>query len=404
MLFAKRLFQGSALVAAALTLGGATLSGGCKEQVQGPDCEAQGGIFVEVDGKEICEEKCRPEFCLEGNVCVGNRCKLVCDSHLDCYSIAGGDAETQACTAVKQDSKNGLNDGADVLVCDTSPKVAEAGVACPKGDECGGVFACPDGSACDPAADGACPAAECKPMVCRTTGPGDADAYCTTVDCKADTDCAPGFYCGVIRLPNNICGTDKGEEDPCVDPSTFSQNGATFQEGPVSLIQNACLKRDLCAPCVNAVDCSLRGDFACVQIGATTNCAKTCLTEDDCPDDYNCAAAAPPTPGYCVPGTGSCEPPATNNFCHPCLNDLDCGPPGADNTVACIEDSVGQGACFDTTFPDTCTTDADCPESPSGRPGECLDEGEGLTSADQLYHRCYLPFFSGAGSFQCWNP
>jgi hypothetical protein len=59
-------------------------------------------------------------------------------------------------------------------------------------------------------------------------------------------------------------------------------------------------------------------------------------------------------------------------------------------------------ACFDFSFPDECTVDGDCPEAPSGRNGECLDEAEGLAPADDVYQHCYFPFFTTSSSFQCW--
>ncbi|MFO0615020.1 MAG: hypothetical protein U0414_20690 [Polyangiaceae bacterium] len=66
----------------------------------GKTCEEQGGVVV----NGFCEGKCEPSKCLEGNVCSGNRCVLVCTSQADC-------AEGQSCAPAKAD------DGSDILAC-----------------------------------------------------------------------------------------------------------------------------------------------------------------------------------------------------------------------------------------------------------------------------------------------
>ena len=91
------------------------------------DAECVGGVVVE--GK--CEGKCEDSLCLEGNVCVGNRCMLECESHSACFSPLSGDSILQECTELKRDTKSGLNDGDDVLVCATSPKNEDFGKFCP---------------------------------------------------------------------------------------------------------------------------------------------------------------------------------------------------------------------------------------------------------------------------------
>src|SRR5262245_53352770 len=74
-------------IRAALLLGGlaAAASGGIGACASTPDAKSGetcvGGVIK--DG--VCEGKCKPELCLEGNTCVDNRCVLQCDSHLDCY-------------------------------------------------------------------------------------------------------------------------------------------------------------------------------------------------------------------------------------------------------------------------------------------------------------------------------
>lgn len=388
---------GSALVAAV------TVAASCGDDSgTTPVDDCKGGVIV--DGK--CEGKCSPELCLEGNTCVGNRCMLECTSHDQCYSPLRGDAKFQGCLPQTGDSETGLNDGATVYVCTDVDKAPAYGKLCAFGDECDADYACPDGTPCT-AGQGSpdhCSAAECRPMTCRTTGEGDADAYCTTFDCTADADCAPGFYCEIVNLAQNICGTMKGDQMPCIDPADFTKDKATYQEGPFTALRNQCVKRRPCAPCEFKADCSLGGEMECVTIGDTKHCAKTCATDDDCPNDFSCYS------NFCVPRSGTCTPPTTGDtFCYNCLNDLDCGP--ADGTSVClggdvelfITPSAGMRACMDLSLPYTCTTDADCPTSPSGKHGECLDEGEGANSSSPYYHLCYIPFYPQTSSFACWG-
>lgn len=402
-LFKSRPFPSFAVVA----LGGVALAiasmGGCGDSgvdgSDGPDpVECEGGVVV--DGK--CEGKCTPDKCLEGNVCVGNRCALQCDAHTDCNVPAVGGV-LQGCEPTKADSETGLNDGQSVSVCaalNLAPKMLRG---CPIGNECDDPddpndWACPDGSPCTEGTGGeTCGAEQCRPLICRTAGEGDADAYCVATDCTEDAHCGPGMYCSLGRWPNIICGSDpeKGTEEPCIDPADFAKDGATYQEGPVSLLRNVCKKREPCAPCSSTADCSLRGDMDCVAFNDQRVCAKTCGSDDDCQNDSYC------TGGFCIPRTDTCKPPTEDNFCYSCLDDLDCG--NAGNSVACVETAVGQRACLDTSFSTACESDSDCPESPSGQRGECLDEGEQVAPGTDIYHRCYLPFWPAAGSFECWR-
>lgn len=394
-----------ASASAALLFSTLALVSGCQKEVPGPDCEAQGGIFVDVDGEQVCEGKCDPTACLEGNTCVGNKCVLQCELDSDCLQALAGDEITQRCVAVTADSSSGIGDGDSVYICQDTPIHPMAGIQCPMGNECDALSACPDGSDC---AAGGCDPAHCKPMHCVTEGTEDAESYCTTVDCATDDNCLPGHSCGVIRIENQLCGTNKGEGQPCIDPANNAAVGGTYQEGPVSVLQNACVKREPCSPCVENKDCTAsRTDMGCVTIGEGTFCAETCLANDDCPDDFSCVGAAAPTAGFCVPRTSACKPPATNNFCYNCINDLDCGPAGPGNTMGCLElpslASPLNKACVDLGFTIPCTSDAQCPTSPSGRSGECLDEDEGLSPGQPEYHKCYAPLVASLGGYSCWT-
>jgi hypothetical protein len=389
--------------------------------------ECQGGVVV----NGVCEGKCTPDKCIEDNTCVQNRCLLKC-SHLDdCYN---GDPThpDQDCRAAKEDDTD-----ADILVCQTSGK-APFGTKCPFGSECDGILACPDGGACDYAQcggapcekdefacegidncsvglcpDGAtacvvpgCPADQCKPLACITTGEGDTNAYCTLQDCTTDANCARGFQCAITHDPREICNTTKGNNnfcgttgDPCVDPADFASNGGTFQEGSVCLLRNTCTPRKQCDPCADDIDCSYLEQGKCTQVGPDKRCTKACGTDKDCTPGYACD----PTEKQCIPRAGSCV--GDGSFCQPCTNDTDCGDgSGTDGAWACVEESTGERGCFDLSFPDACTTDNDCPVGPSGKHGHCFgtNPNDNSSPGDGVYHTCYLTWNFVNFKFGCW--
>ena len=132
------------------TTGGTGGSGGT-----GPG-ECKNGVII--DNK--CVAKCTPDKCLEGNVCVGNECKLKCAAHTDC------DTGTQNCVPAKEDDTM-----ADVTVC-TDNGLSAQGTLCPFGKECATVTACPDGKACGVAGDcanGVCSNNLCQPAACQVS-------------------------------------------------------------------------------------------------------------------------------------------------------------------------------------------------------------------------------------------
>src|SRR5262249_55131232 len=130
----------------------------------------------------------------------------------------------------------------------------------------------------------------------------------------------------------------------------------------------------------------------CTMVGSEKVCTRGCLSNKDCDPDYEC------TTGQCVPRFGACV--GSGNFCEPCRNDEDCG--GKGTTKACVSLSGDQNECFDESLPDTCTTSADCPKSPGGKNGYCLDENLGVSSTDALYHHCYVPFNLSSYKTSCW--
>jgi hypothetical protein len=393
----------------------------------GATVACEGGVVI--DG--VCEAKCTDDKCAPGNVCVDNRCKRTCSTHLDCN--AG-----QGCAVAPREG------GGEIAVCQASGKAAGIGTSCPFGSECDGMLACPNGGACDPSACGGkpdeckldvaackreegctkgrcagddsactvttCAASECKPLACRTTGAGDADAYCTVADCEADADCAPGYGCGIVRDPHAICGASPAKPkdglEPCIDPANYAANGATYREGPISLLRNMCLKRDQCATCETDLDCSalatasqsgkLEPTQRCIDIAGSKRCARNCATSNDCDPDARC------TEGSCVPKfEGGCV--GTGKFCEPCKNDVECGGT-ADNSMMCGSLSGNQRACIDGALPDACPggSSKECPKSPSGKSGVCLGEAHGLQPSDGAYHRCYFPFRASTSKFGCW--
>ena len=371
----------------------------------------------------VCEGKCEASKCLADNVCVGNRCVLKCDSHQDCYPDG-----SQSCTPAKDDETD-----ADVSVCQFTGKPAGIGAGCPFGNECDNWLACPDNgicfasqcggdtAACTADADackgvdncviGKCAdgsgcrvdcAANCKPWLsCNTKGEADADAYCTKRDCMSDDECLAGYFCGTIRDPHEVCGSNpkKGDNNFCGSTSepciSVPEGGTSRFEGSVCMLRKSCLKRDQGAPCTTDLDCSQFDSLACVSFAGETHCARKCAANSDCALDATC------DPGLqaCVPKFGAWKgPPGT--FCAPCLSDEDCGSKGT--YWACSDLSGGMRACFDQSFPDTCTKDLDCPAAPGGKHGSCLNENFGVAPGDANYHHCYLPVNLNTNKTSCF--
>jgi hypothetical protein len=392
----RRALQAAAALGLVVFAGGlATTGAGCGNSTE--TAQFCVGGFVRKDPKNptaqgTCEGKCDPTKCAADNTCVDNKCTLNCTSNLDCTPL------TQDCVpAVDDESKKAIN------VCHDNGK-GPIGQKCPFGTECAMATSCPDGTACDPACTGAscaCAAADCKPLVCRTAGTGDADAFCTLKDCHADADCPGGFWCEAVRDPHAICGTMKGNSsfcgtstDACVDPSMDMANGTTYQEGPYCALRSECRPRKQCAPCTTDLDCSSIPGQHCTQVGPEKVCTRDCNVDSDCDNTYSCPA------GACIPRFGACV--GTGNFCEPCRTDLDCG--GKDSKLGCTHPGSGsESICFDSSLSASCTTDADCPTSPGGLHGTCLNENQGVAQGDPQYHKCYLPFIATTDRYTCWK-
>jgi hypothetical protein len=290
-------------------------------------------------------------------------------------------------------------------------------------DDCGADDDCPPGYYCGVTRD---PHDICGPTCAGGTCMGGPNAGGT---CMSDGQCQKGN--------NTRCGITT---EPCIDPSQFAANGATLVEGPACLNRKTCLKRNDCAPCAGNIDCSLGDGDVCSFYGGGGVCARFCTQGTDCRGDEFCQPYAPMTQGatgtckstpnvdcvaaadcpeeadrlaadgciggrmVCVPASGACD--ASNagpngTFCHHCRNDLDCG--DAASGLACDSPTEGEWACFDTTFSSSCTSDSNCPMSPSGDSGECLDEDNGVGSGNAVYQKCYWPFDDVDFRFTCWT-
>ena len=290
----------------------------------------------------------------------------------------------QTCAPATEDDT-----GAGVNVCLYSTKSATIGMACPPQHRvCGGERMPRRHPVWRPVSRARpAKATRANHSFASTVGPGDADALCSTVDCQVDADCGGGMYCGVRRLQQLECGTPNADPDDCINAADFTKGGATIQKGPFGLIRNVCRVAGQCAPCASNLDCSLRDNQACVNLGGDLRCAAACAVPSDCEDDHTCIG------GYCVPKFGKCV--GTGQYCEPCLDDLDCAANGP--TWACGSGTGNQRACYDAAFGTSCTSDAMCPTSPSGRHGDCVDlDGNGSVDS------CYFP--SVGGKYMCWPP
>lgn len=346
--------------------GGSGGSGGSGGAGAADPCK--GGVVV--DG--VCEGKCKPELCVEGNTCVANRCVLLCDSYRDCAS----DGSQSCLPAVEDDTSLA------VFTCQPSGRPTGVGVPCPNGTECP------------------------TDLECETAGEGDADAYCVDRDCASDADCTAGYFCAIARDPHEVCGSSpkKGDndlcgttEEPCVtvDANGVATDGSSRFEGSVCMLRRSCFKRAQLAPCATDLDCSVVEGQKCTAYAGESRCSRICGSDTDCRPDAMCDTAQ----GACVPRFSAWLTSGAA-FCEPCLSDEDCGPKGT--TWSCVQLSGGEGACFDQSFPDTCTTDADCPLTPGRINGTCLTEAYGVAPGDPIYHRCYLPIRFLDNKTSCW--
>jgi hypothetical protein len=355
------------------------------------------GTCANHDPADVCNFGVNPPRCAVS--------QHVCGSDQDCLRCAVTTCDAAQCTPFTCITKG---EGDATAYC-THHDCADD-TECPVGYYCG-VTRDPH-DICGPT---------CSNNVC-VGGPNDGNP------CTGDGSCQKGN--------STACGLST---EPCKDPATFKENDATFTEGPICLMRNTCLKRNECAPCENNLDCTLGDAEACTSYGGKGVCARFCTKDvGDCRGDEFCQPYVPLTQGatgtckstpdvdcaapadcpeeldqlaadgcvarkVCVPASGACDASnagPTEKFCHHCVNDFDCG--DASSRFACQSPTEGQSACFDVDLTATCTTDMDCPSSPGGDHGECLDEQEGVGPTDAVYHHCYWPFDDLDMRFTCY--
>jgi hypothetical protein len=367
--------------------GGGKVDAGSHDSGKANFCE--GGFVRNVEGgAPTCEGLCKPSLCTNANnICVNNDCALQCTSDLDC-------AQGQTCAAAIEDGS-----GASVTTCQAS-KQPTIGTPCPNGTECANLKTCGDGTPCPDS--GTCAVGTCQALQCLSSGVGDETAYCTRLDCRADTDCPGGFWCEQVRDPHSICGQPPTNSmvcgnttDNCVDAGTDAATSTTYTAGAVCTQRNVCVIRRQCDPCATDLDCArVRG-----QVCVSGSCAEPCATDGDCVLGFKCTA------GNCQPRSGSCTSPTGKGaVCDSCRIDSDCGP----NMICVAFETGGERVCaLAPNNPITCMSDMDCPASPSGAHVVCLGAAEDLTPQELGYDTCgYAPFSTAANAYQCWpgNP
>lgn len=334
------------------------------------------------DASPVCEGLCKPSLCANANnVCVDNHCALSCTSDLDCEP-------GQSCAPATEDGT-----GTMITTCQPDGK-GGIGTKCPLGNECSGVKTCADGSACS--ATGTCSKGTCQSLTCVSSGPGDSNAYCALVDCHADEECSGGYWCDPIDTPVQICGSPTPDPfcgtttAPCVDPANDTMNGTTYAAGNICTLRNECRLREACSPCSTDLDCSRVPGQHCSH----GSCAADCNTDSDCITGFQC------TSGECVPRSGSCSAAAgKGKLCETCQNDTQCGA----GLVCAAFEAGGLRTCVLLLGAGmACTSDSQCPKSPSGLSGICADARLGLSSGEPGYDTCFLPFLPGVNRISCW--
>jgi len=406
--FARYLSSAAVLFAAA----GLLLSPGCSSECSG----------VMVEG--VCEELCDNAACAQNHVCVANDCRPFCSDQGDCplryncvpvagadgkplgnvcfqldYAKNGSTGQNSPCTSDAEcDALRGFScaDGRCVRSCATHDDCGPLGLCAGEGAErsctqTDGEFGpgqfntrCPDGDECDASAG----------FECVGIGAGDADAYCTKVNCAESSDCAPGYACIDQRGDHGPCAPACGfagfpNDEDCVPVEEIDQPGSEWRCGSVSLLRKACIKQDYCTPCETDADCgALPGQICAKDATGTKICTTLCdeRLPGACP--FGSASSCRvydeelglPTCGHkferCL-GDG--------NACEPCVVDADCGPNGY-----CYETpSSRERLCIDLDF--TCTADSECPESPGGVIMDCLLSSSEVSPTSPLYQKCFAP-------------
>jgi hypothetical protein len=271
-------------------------------------------------------------------------------------------------------------------------------------------------SACD-SADG---------FACYGITPTDANAFCTTLGCKHDSDCPGGWWCATVDqgpnvatdtrtfgptrqacLPRRYCApctldhdcppNAAGQPQYCISDSQGAGYCTTRCAGPTNCKPDAtctahwklCLPNARGASCTRDEDCppntqnvAQHCDFGASadggSAGTTGLCAPECGSDADC-DSAQMQRCAGSSSSYCTPRAGVCK--GDGGYCSPCRSDADC------NNGYCIE-APYSGELF-------CTQAAHgtCPATGAPLPGTCPSKPAGasgkayacLPAADPLF-------------------
>ena len=140
--------------------------------------------------------------------------------------------------------------------------------------------------------------------------------------CTSSTDCLSG-YCIQTEAFGEVCTVYCEEECPLNWKCKSKSVGADI------IFLCAPPETDLCQPCQEHDECGSPVDL-CLAIGAAqeTFCAIACVTDDDCPSDYQCGATEGPDGEtlQCLPGSDSCICLGDQNgVSDPCIIENDFG-------------------------------------------------------------------------------
>jgi hypothetical protein len=351
---AARALAATFLVAA----GAAALVSGCSSESSpepepgcvGADCAPSGRYTPCREGSE-CDEA-------HGFSCVNGECSYECRTHQDC-------ADVGHCDLVVLGGERRSFCARDAA----PPTPGELYTGCPNGDEC---------------ADSA---------VCVGAGPGDLDAYCS-VDCVEDSDCADGYYCGVINRPpcEDACGVAGVKTDPRCVPAEEIGALKTYRCGELGGVERSvCRQREFCATCETDADCLAVPDQICAKDGSGEKiCTKLCEPGvRSCPwgNASECgnfdADLGVPTCGHRF---GSCH--GSGEVCEPCRGNADC--PGG---VCATSPFTSERWCINLTTSCECKDGVDasgtckdggCPNSPGGLAVVCIGD-----ESSTLFNICY---------------
>ena len=367
---------------------------------------------VEIDGR--CETLCEDALCPAGSSCVSNACARSCTASTDCPAeqrcasavadyggqgmycagtrgTAGGRDGASCERSSECDGAHGYRcvSGSCTLTCEIHEHCASRGSCTAQGNDSEGkeVALCEDdgfsrgpgqyGSSCA-LDDGACDAD--TGFRCIGAGQGDADAYCTQLDCGADADCPSGYYCSTqvsSRRPCEAgCGFEASDRDGCVPKSEIG-SGQRFRCGPAGGLHfGICLRRGYCNECETDVDCRGRPHQVCAKDGSGN---KICTILCD-PGVNSCPWGSASVCRLwdeqlgietCGHRFGSCT--GDGSGCHPCIDQGDC-PRGE-----CVSSAfTGERFCIDHEATCTCNagagtvcTGGGCPSTPAGSPMSC---------------------------------